>query len=373
MIRLGILVLAEPNNGVFQYTLSMLEAVRYLEGWNVTLYSTPENHHYDGEGYPVRRIRADRKNWPSLVVRDLLNLGMPDPFEGEDILLAPYHSPILLHTRKPFYYTLHDLQEQYFPENFSWPRRVWRGLINSRLAKRAARVICESEYVRRDIVRVLGMPPDRVTVIAAPPVTMPASACSAALVESTRAKYQLPDRYLFYPAQFWAHKNHLRLLDAFSQVVTAFPDVHLVLTGRRCYEYRRILTRVSDLGLEKRVRHIGPVDQSDLGVLYRCALALVMPSLFESVSLPVYEAFQCGTPVCASNVVAIPEQVGGAGLLFDPYSVDSIVESMSRMLESDELRQRLAILGRARFEAMTHEAYAKQLAALLTSSDGSMP
>ncbi len=72
-------------------------------------------------------------------------------------------------------------------------------------------------------------------------------------------------------------------------------------------------------------------------------------------------------PVCASNVVAIPEQVGNAGLLFDPYSAESIAESICSLLGSDDLRSHLARLGRARLEAMSHELYSKQLESLLES------
>lgn len=365
--RLGILVLAGQNSGIYQYTLSTLEAARALVDWDVTLYSTVGNANYDTLGYPVHRVKADRRDWPGLIIRALLNVSVPEPFVGEDIVLAPYHSPILLHTDKPFCYTLHDLQERYFPENFSWARRAWRRLINARLTRRAARVICESEYVRQDVIHLTGTPPEKVVVMAAPPVTMPASAYTPALLDAVRRKYLLPDRYLFYPAQFWRHKNHERLIDAFSRISGTFRDVHLVLTGRRRHQYRSVLGRIRQLRLEERVRHIEYVDQSDLGALYRCALGLVMPSLFESVSIPVYEALQCGTPVCASNVFAIPEQVGDAGLLFDPYSERSIAESLASLLESDDLRRRLGALGRARFEAMTREPYAKKLESLLSA------
>jgi len=345
----------------------MLQALRYLKDWDITLYSTSENNYYDAFGYSVCRVNAHRRDWPGLMIRDLLNIHGLDPFAREDLILAPFHSPILLHTRKPFAYTLHDLQEHYFPENFSWLRRSWRRLMNSCLTKRASRIVCESDHVRRDIIFLLGAAAEKVVVIPAPPVTMRSSDCSPEFMDATRAKYQLPDQYLLYPAQFWPHKNHMRLVEAFSRISSKFPKLQLVLTGSKRDEYQKVFARVRELRLEQRVRHIGYVEQSELGVLYRCAQCLVMPSLFESISIPVYEAFQCGTPVCASNVVAIPEQVGNAGLLFDPYSAESIAESICSLLGSDDLRSHLARLGRARLEAMSHELYSKQLESLLES------
>jgi glycosyltransferase involved in cell wall biosynthesis len=90
-----------------------------------------------------------------------------------------------------------------------------------------------------------------------------------------------------------------------------------------------------------------------------------MPSLFESVSIPVYEAFQVGTPVIASNVVAIPEQVGDAGLLFDPTSVTSIRDAILRLVRDNETARRLGQNGKAKMAAMTPERYGAALQDLL--------
>ena len=95
---------------------------------------------------------------------------------------------------------------------------------------------------------------------------------------------------------------------------------------------------VNAFGLNGRVRHLGYVEQDDLQTIYRLATALVMPSLFESVSIPIYEAFQVGTPVAASSILAIPEQVGDAGLLFDPKSVASIKDAILRIVRDPERR-----------------------------------
>jgi glycosyltransferase involved in cell wall biosynthesis len=99
-------------------------------------------------------------------------------------------------------------------------------------------------------------------------------------------------------------------------------------------------------------------------VLYRLATALVMPTLFESVSIPIYEAFQAGLPVCASAVVALPEPIGDAGLLFDPLSVNSMADSMRTLLRDPVLRRELASRGKKRLALMTHDLYGAQLQGL---------
>ena len=122
---------------------------------------------------------------------------------------------------------------------------------------------------------------------------------------------------------------------------------------------------IDKFGLNDRVLHLGYVEQDDLQAIYRLATALVMPSLFESVSIPIYEAFQVGTPVAASGILGIPEQVGDAGLLFDPKSVASIKQAILGIVKDPQAASLLAKRGRDRMLAMTPERFGAQLQDLL--------
>jgi glycosyltransferase involved in cell wall biosynthesis len=157
----------------------------------------------------------------------------------------------------------------------------------------------------------------------------------------------------------------MRLLGALAEVVRQVPDLKLVLTGKKRDEYEAVMRAVDRFGLHDKVRHLGYVAQDDLRAIYELATALVMPSLFESVSIPIYEAFEVGTPVAASNILAIPEQVGDAGLLFDPKSVDSIKQAILTIIEPKTAYE-IAKRGRARMSAMTPERYGAQLQDLLS-------
>jgi glycosyltransferase involved in cell wall biosynthesis len=180
-----------------------------------------------------------------------------------------------------------------------------------------------------------------------------------------RQKYRLPSRYLFYPAQFWPHKNHLNLLKAFHLIEKKYPDLQLVLSGSKQNSQSSILNKVHELGLEGRVRILGYVDYADLAALYSLSEMLVMPTLFESVSIPIYEAFAQGVTVCSSNVVALPEQVGDAGLLFDPLNPVDIANSIQKILDDSSLAEKLRKLGRARIQSLTPEIYSAQLSSLV--------
>ena len=193
-----------------------------------------------------------------------------------------------------------------------------------------------------------------------------ATAPTAGDTKKVRSKYKIEGDYLFYPAQFWAHKNHRRLIEAFREVNSEAPDLELVLTGKKRDEYDTVMDAVDKLGLNGRVRHLGYVEQDELQAVYRLATALVMPSLFESISIPIYEAFQVGTPVVASAVLAIPEQVGDAGVLFEPTSVASIRDAILKITRDPAAASLLGKKGRDRMMQMTPERYGDQLQNLLS-------
>jgi glycosyltransferase involved in cell wall biosynthesis len=366
--KLGVVVLARPENGgTYQYTLSMLDALRHTTGFDITLYGDPADPGLVRAGFPVVPFRENRQRQLVALAAHELGVKLTDPFAAEDMLLAPIYSLTLLHTSRPFAYTLHDLQEKYYPANFSIWQRAWRHQIHARLLPRARRVICESSYVRTDIVRHFGINEQRIAVIPAPPQSQFQSEMDGPQLETARKRLGLPVRFLFYPAQFWPHKNHMRLVEAFRGVADEIPDVSLVLTGKPRDEYQAVMDAVARLGLTQNVHHLGYVEQRDLQAAYQLATALVMPSLFESVSIPIYEALQVGTPVIASNVVAIPEQVGDAGLLFDPTSVASIRDTIVKMLRDAQTANRLGKNGRLRMLSMTPQRYGQQLQELLQS------
>jgi glycosyltransferase involved in cell wall biosynthesis len=365
-MKLGVLALAGPDfGGTYQYTLSMLQALRHTTGFEITLYGDPKNPDFAGMGYPISPFTESRAQQLVSIAAHRLHLRRPDPFASQDVLLAPIYSLALLHTDRPFAYALHDLQERYYPENFHWSQRAWRHQVHAALLQQARRVICESDYVKSDIVRFFKLPEERAVVMSAPPQQLFMVEESEDHLQAVRVRLKLPGRYLFYPAQFWLHKNHMRLVEAFAEVVRQVPDLKLLLTGKKRDEYEAVMGAVERFGLRNKVRHLGYVEQDDLRSIYKLATALVMPSLFESVSIPIYEAFQVGTPVAASNILAIPEQVGDAGLLFDPKSVDSIKQAMLGIIEPNTARE-LAKRGRARMAAMTPERYGAQLQDLLS-------
>jgi len=225
----------------------------------------------------------------------------------------------------------------------------------------AQTVAVGSNWIKRDLVRNYRIDADKIQVIPWAPPTKAYSSPSDEYVGSTADRYELQRPFAFYPAMTWEHKNHLRLLDALAHLRDQESmTVRLVCTGRRHPSFwPRIEATLERLKLQDQVQFLGMVSPEELRAIYRLAQFVVVPTLFEAASGPVFEAWQEGTPVACSTVTSLPEQVGDAALLFDPYSVVAIAESVRRMATDEVLRKDLAQKGMRRLQDFSWERTAK--------------
>lgn len=181
-------------------------------------------------------------------------------------------------------------------------------------------------------------------------------------IERNKGKYiEVPKRYVFYPAQFWKHKNHINLVKAIKILKDSIDDIHLILTGsekNNCYEVKKYIV---DAGLEDNITILGFVDRENITYLYKHAVAMVMPSYFGPTNIPPLEAMALGCPVAVSNKYAMPEQVGNAGLLFNPDSPNEIAECIRRLWTDDALREEMKQRGYRRVNRWTKKQFEKRL------------
>jgi glycosyltransferase involved in cell wall biosynthesis len=248
----------------------------------------------------------------------------------------------------PYLATVWDLQHRlqpWFPEVSQ--NGVWdlREEFYSKFLRRASIVIVGTEAGREEIERFYQVTPDRIRIL---PHPTPRFALDAPPKKETKAlsKYDIPSGYLFYPAQFWAHKNHSTLLHAVGilrdQYDLFFPVV-FVGSDKGNQEYIRCLAEELQLGSQ--VYFLGFVAQEDLISLYRNAFALTYLSFFGPENLPPLEAFALGCPVVASAVSGAREQLGDAALLVEPKNPDQIAGAIKALYDDPELRQKLAARG----------------------------
>jgi glycosyltransferase involved in cell wall biosynthesis len=212
-------------------------------------------------------------------------------------------------------------------------------------------VIIGAAAGRDDIARCYGVSPSRIRVL---PLVAPARDRSAGppstLVEPP---------YLFYPAQFWPHKNHVGLLLALKEARDHHGlDLRLVLTGSDKGNLAYVRETVTRLGLDGHVIFTGFVSDGELASLYANAASLVFPSFFGPDNLPPLEAMQLGCPVIAADVPGVPEQLGDAAVLVDPRSVAGLARAIVRVCSEPGLRDQLIARGAERAAAWRPADYA---------------
>lgn len=155
----------------------------------------------------------------------------------------------------------------------------------------------------------------------------------------------VPEKYVFYPAQFWKHKNHMNLIKAIRILREDLHDIRLVLVGSEKNCYRKIKNYIIENKLENNIKILGFVGEENIVYLYRHAVAMIMPTYFGPTNIPPLEAMALGCPVAVSNKYAMPEQVGESGLLFNPDSPEEIAECIRKIWNDDELRMKMKELG----------------------------
>ena len=249
-------------------------------------------------------------------------------------------------TNLPNIYQPHDLQHLHFPENFSRENLVIRDIGYSNMIHQASKVVVGNEWTVNDVIRFF--PEKKFDTLIVPVFPQPLNAPTGRL-DPVNAFGD----YFFYPAGDWPHKNHFRLLHAFKTLIDSSLKVNLVLTGVGVANSSRILSLIQDLGIKEYVFVLGYVTEVELAEIYLNAQCVVIPSLFESESLPIWEAFAFDVPVIASRTTAIPNQVGEAAILFDPDSVLEISAAMKTILTDCKLRKKLVAEGAKRLSKLT--------------------
>lgn len=219
-------------------------------------------------------------------------------------------------------------------------------------ARRAARiahgVLTLSTSSRNELIGYLRLAEPGVTVTpaAADPAFHPGPPGE---VETVLKRLEIRRPYLLYVGTQRPHKNVVRLVEAWARLSRAHPVHHLVIAGAPDRRYPQAADRAGQLGV-RRLRFLGPVDDSDLPALYRGADLFVFPSLHEGLGLPVLEAMACGTAVACSRIPSLQEVAGEAAFFFDPRSVDGLAHTLDEALTRVDLRRQRARqgLGRAR-------------------------
>lgn len=385
-------VLKREDGGIYQYTVTMLRA---LHAW-VTgrLAKVPSCRHAFtlfarnpaapelGEPGDLWRIVTFRPPWspsrdtplpdPDDLDRPLRQWDMRSWMEecGVELMLYPSPHRLSFEAGLPFVMPIHDLQHRLLPqfpevrEDGEWERREY---LFRNAVRQATLLLVDSQVGAQDVMRCygrFGATPDRIRVLPFLPACRPDDGAAQQQLAVMRVTLQLPERYLFYPAQFWLHKNHGRLVEA----IGILADRHglripLILTGShsgalREAAFRDAMSQAGRLGVTDLIRHLGYVSDDDVTALYRGATAMVMPTFFGPTNIPILEAWACDCPVITSGIRGIREQCGDAAVLVDPRRAAAIADGVLRVWSDADLRRTLIECGRRRLAQYTFDDYA---------------
>jgi glycosyltransferase involved in cell wall biosynthesis len=263
--------------------------------------------------------------------------------------------------------TVHDLTFLLYPQ-FLTPgsRRYYNDQI-AWAVRRAAAISADSVATQRDLVRLLDVPPEKITVIplGLDPEFAPATAEQATADAEHLAELRLSPGYVLFVGTFEPRKNVSGLLRAYACLRQQRADCPpLVLAGRSGWLFDETLRQIEALQLETAVRRLEEAPDRRLPALYRGAGVLVLPSHYEGFGFPVLEAMGCGTPTVIADRASLPEIAGDAALKVDPDDHQALAAALARVLDDSGLRADMARRGLERARAFTWERTARQTLAL---------
>ena len=386
MRKLGLFLSATPSmGGAFQYSQTLFEAVASLpcDDFKVVVAFTDSCWFRQLRHSRVKLLRVPYYKWTFGVGAIVTLTGFPltlwrkictciDPAaklllkEQCDLWLFSSYSFVAYQMPVRSVGVVHDLMHRYerqFPEVSSFGIYTWREKVFKRLCRQTVGILVDSELGRSQLGESYGIDLKRVFVL---PFIAPKYLSSNRSKRSLDKKVKLPAKFIFYPAQFWEHKNHLGLIKAVARIRSQCPDIHLVLLGSKKHPgYKKVNAIVNKLGVAENVSFLGHVDEDSLAQIYRRARALIMPTFFGPTNIPPLEAFASGCPVAVSGIYGMPEQVGDAGLLFDPTSIEEIAMIVSRLWTDDMLCEALAKKGMKRAEQWGQPQFNERLKSIL--------
>jgi glycosyltransferase involved in cell wall biosynthesis len=352
------------KGGIGVYSRSLLEAMLALDSSNqYTLFYQERTHlgqfgHYGN----VKEIYVPA---PGKLVWDQLVVPFRAAREGVDILLHPKLAVPLLSNCKTVM-VLHGTERFVYPQ-FSYRSDIlYFKTIYPFYLRRATAIISVSENARKDVLRFLNIDPDKVRTIHLAPGAHFKKVDDESFLRSVREKYGLPARFLLNVGLIYPGKNIPNLLKAL-RLLRKDVDVKLVIVGTGRRMFREDLELIDDLELQDHVLLPGYIPHEDLVAVYNLADVLVFPSIYEGFGLPPLEAMACGTPVVCSNTGSLPEVVGDAALLIDPYDISSLAEAMRCALLDSGLRKNLVGKGFQNVKRFSWEKTARQTLDLFES------
>jgi glycosyltransferase involved in cell wall biosynthesis len=295
---------------------------------------------------------------------------------GVDLLVLASPSLPGFTFRVPFVVPIFDLNHRLqpeFPEVSAFGEATAREHFYINSCRFATLVLVDSEVGKSHVLRFYGnlVEADRIRVMPYYPPVKDRPPPSERDLARVRAKYNLPNRYFFYPAQFWPHKNHGVIVQAIKLIAEETGEaVPVVFCGAywtyvMAGNFKEVMAQAAKLGVGDRVRYLGSVSDEDMAALYTLSAGLVMPSFFGPTNIPPLEAWHLGRPVITSDIEGVREQMGDAALLVDPHSPQSVAAAMKRVWHDKALCAQLVERGGSRIASYDWSTFVNNVTSIL--------
>lgn len=353
---MNIMVDGEPllkkQTGIGRYTKLLIDHLSQIDDLKVQIlfnrvlntskYRSYVDHHYLG-----KRVTSANRRYPYKLIRHLGRFGRllyrypidlfsksPDNgfiFHATNFITLPTIKAINI-------VTVHDLAFLRYPETTD--ERIYRHHTTwlPYSLKQADHIIVDSYQTKQDLIDYLSVEEHRISVVYLA-ADEKFTRKTDEEIKKVRKKYALPDSYILFVGTVEPRKNLITLIEAFSILRDKYHvKEKLVVVGARGWKSSSLFRRIDELHIGDNVIFTGYVDDRDLPAAYSGASIFVFPSLYEGFGLPILEAMQCEVPVVASSVSSIPEVLGDAGILVNPFDADEWAESIYGLLQNEMLR-----------------------------------
>lgn len=221
------------------------------------------------------------------------------------------------------------------------------------LLKKAIKVTTDSELGKKNICYRYGIDKSRVKILKFLPQTM-----NNDKYINIKEKYNISNNYIYYPAQFWAHKNHIYILKALKILKEQYDlIIDAIFTGSDYGNLNYILEKAHEFDIKKQVHYLGFVDEEEIPNLYKQSIALVMPTYFGPTNIPPLEAFSLNVPVCYSDLDGLREQVGEAAFLMNLKNPESLANHILTIMKDKDIVSKKILLGQDIINSWTNEDF----------------
>ena len=355
------------NAGIGRFVRNLVSAVVANDSTDafLLLHAAPNPGRavsYPGGSNVSHRVLRVNERWTNIIWHRLQVplpadwlTGPVDLFHSPDFVLPPVRAARSI-------LTVHDLAFLLYPECADARLRAYLEKTVPRSVQRANYVVADSENTRNDVICLLGVPPERVTVVpggvdpAFKPVTDPARL--AALRRTLGLDPVTP--YILFIGVIEPRKNLMGLIEAFDILKSRRSLPHkLLVAGRRGWLSESTMERAARSPFRDEIIFPGFIPEGEIATLYSAAEAFAFPSHYEGFGLPVLEAMACGTPVVASRASSLPEVVGDAGMQVDPDDSERLASALELLALNPEMRADFRERGIARAATFTWGAAAR--------------